>query len=80
MAHTRTNYPTQKVTAVGVAGAVSIVIIWALHQFAHLDMPSEVASAITTIIAFLAGYLTPPASGEVIDDAPATRAATEPQR
>jgi len=80
MARTRTNFPTQKVTAVGVAGAVSIVIVWALHQFVHLDMPSEVASALTTILAFLAGYLTPPANGEVIDDATPAPAMPEPQR
>jgi hypothetical protein len=80
MARTRTNYPTQKVTAAGAAGAVSIVLVWALHQFAHLDMPAEVASAITTLLAFLTGYLTPPANGEVIDDTTSAPVMPEPQR
>ena len=80
MARTRTNYPTQKVTAVGAAGAVSIVLVWVLHQFAHLDMPVEVASAITTLLAFLAGYFTPPANGEVIEEPAPVPAMPEPQR
>jgi len=57
-------YPTQKVAAAGAAGAVSVLVVWALRQFLQVDMPLEVASACTTILAFLAGYLTPPASGE----------------
>lgn len=80
MARTTTNYPTQKVTAVGVTGAISIVLVWALHQFAHLDMPAEVASAVTTILAFLAGYLTPPANGEVVEDTTSVPAMPKPQR
>jgi len=52
-------YPTQKVTAVGIAGSLSILIVWGLHQFMQVNVPPEVASACTTLLAFLAGYLTP---------------------
>ena len=71
MARTRTAAPTRKVAASGIAGALSVVLIWAARQFAHTEVPPEVASAITIILAFLVGYITPPADGEVIDDVPA---------
>jgi hypothetical protein len=59
MARTANAYPTQKVTAAGLAGAVSILVVWGLSQFANIDISPEVASAFTTLLAFLAGYLTP---------------------
>ncbi|WP_439946520.1 hypothetical protein [Streptomyces sp. BBFR109] len=48
--------PTAKVAAAGIGGSVSIVLIWMLNQLG-IDMPVEVASAITAIVSFLAGYL-----------------------
>lgn len=47
--------PTTKVTAAGVGGALSIVLVWIAGEFG-ISMPEEVASAFTTIIAFLSGY------------------------
>lgn len=49
--------PTNKVVAAGVAGALSIVLVYALSEFG-IHMPAEVASAITTLLAFGAGYFT----------------------
>lgn len=48
--------PTKKVAAAGSAGAASIVLVWLLGQ-AGVDVPAEVASAITVLIATAAGYL-----------------------
>lgn len=48
--------PQPKVVAGGIAGAVSIVIVWALGA-GGVDVPPEVASAFTTIIAFFASYI-----------------------
>ena len=48
--------PTGKVQATGLAGAASIVLVWALAQ-TGLTMPPEVASAVTTLLSFAAGYL-----------------------
>ena len=48
--------PVPKVAAGGVGGAVSIVIVWVASQLG-LDVPAEVASAFTTVVAFVAGYL-----------------------
>jgi len=51
-----TAVPTAKVAAAGIGGSVSIVLIWILSQLG-IDMPAEVASAITAIVSFAAGYL-----------------------
>lgn len=45
-----------KVQAALIAGAVGTVAFYFL-SLAGIDLPADVASAVTTIIAFLAGYL-----------------------
>jgi len=51
-----TSTPTQKVSAAGIGGALSIVIVY-VFGLLGLDMPPEVASALTAIVSFAAGYL-----------------------
>ena len=51
-----TSTPTQKVAAGGIGGALSIVLIYVVGLLG-LDMPPEVASAVTAIVSFLAGYI-----------------------
>ena len=48
--------PTPKIQAAGAAGAVTTVLVWAVG-YAGVDVPPEVAAAVTTIIATGAGYL-----------------------
>lgn len=48
--------PNRKVGAAGLAGAVSIIGVWAASQFG-VDVPGEVASAITTVLTFGTGYV-----------------------
>lgn len=48
--------PTRKVTAGALAGALSVVVVWGLKQFAHTDIPGEVASALTTILSLFTSY------------------------
>jgi biotin transporter BioY len=45
-----------KVAAGTTAGAASVVLVWLLGQ-AGVAVPAEVASALTTLIAFAGGYL-----------------------
>lgn len=45
-----------KTTAAGIAGAVTLVIVFILSQLG-VEIPADVASAITVIIAFAAAYL-----------------------
>lgn len=47
---------TPKVAAGGAAGAASIVLVFVLAQ-AGIEIPPEVSSALTTLIAFAAGWL-----------------------
>ena len=48
--------PTPKVAAAGVAGAFTVLVVY-IVGLAGLDVPAEVASAFTTLIAFAAGYI-----------------------
>ena len=45
------------------AGAFTIILVWMLHQFFKIDIPNEVAQAITMILAscgaFAAAYFAP---------------------
>lgn len=48
--------PQPKVAAAGVAGAVTSVIVFIAGELG-LEIPVEVGSALTALIAFAAGYL-----------------------
>jgi hypothetical protein len=50
--------PEKKVTAATLAGAIATILVWVLHLFG-VDMPAEVAAAITTVLAAVAGYMAP---------------------
>lgn len=45
-----------KVKAGGLGGAVTVVFIWLLNTVAGVDVPPEVASAITVIVSTGLGY------------------------
>ena len=48
--------PTRKVGAGALAGAVSVVVLWAIETFTTVDIPAEVAAAIATLIYFAVSY------------------------
>jgi len=48
--------PQPKVVAGGIAGAVTIVLVWAAGM-AGVDVPAEVASAFTVLVSFAAGFI-----------------------
>lgn len=48
--------PTEKVAAAGIAGSLTVLLVWLAGQ-AGIEVPPEVASAVTTLVAFVAGYL-----------------------
>lgn len=45
-----------KVKAAGAAGAAATVLVFIAKQ-AGIDIPAEVAAALTTLLAFVGGYL-----------------------
>lgn len=50
-----------KIASAGIAGAITVVLLWILSMIG-VEVPVEVASAVTVIIAFAAGYLRPQGS------------------
>ena len=62
--------PTSKVFYGGVAGAVSVVVVWVLNAFKILpggtQIPGEIASALTTIFTFLVSYIVPPSTNDTV--------------
>lgn len=48
--------PTTKVAAGGIAGAVTVVLVYVLAQL-HIVVPGEVASSLTVIFSFVTSYL-----------------------
>jgi len=48
--------PTRKVGASAIAGALSVIVVWALKDFGGIVAPPEISSAITTVISFVTGY------------------------
>ncbi len=59
-------FPVRKVAAGGAAGAITAIIVWILSAAFKINIPPEIASAITVVLSFLAGYLIPPAPGDVV--------------
>lgn len=47
--------PSTKVAAGGVAGALTVLVVWILGLL-HVPVPPEVVSALTVIISFIASY------------------------
>jgi hypothetical protein len=68
MAKSKTIWPVQKITAVALAGAITTLIAWGLDEFAGKKITPAAEGALITIITVLAGYLTPPGAGEVVED------------
>jgi len=53
--------PTNKTVAGGLAGALTMIVVWALHQWGKVDVPAEIAVAISTVLSFAVSWSTPPA-------------------
>lgn len=47
---------SRKVGSSALAGGLSIILVWVIKQFAHIDLPPEVASGVTTVVSFVTGY------------------------
>lgn len=65
----------KKVTATTLVAALVTIAVWALRTFSDVEIPAEVAAAITTVIVGLAGYIaphTPRIFGEAAAEPPAT--------
>lgn len=52
--------PVPKVAAAGAAGAAATVLVLLVQAWTGSSLPPGVEGAIATLLAFAAGYLTPP--------------------
>jgi hypothetical protein len=66
------SWPTQKVQAGFIAGALTTIIIW-IVQAKGVAVPGDVAAAITTILSALLAYFVPPADRDVSVPVPRER-------
>lgn len=66
MAEQLNGSPTRKVMAGALSGAVTVVAVWLLGLFAKVDIPPEVAVAVSTIISFFVSYFTDPAMSDQV--------------
>jgi hypothetical protein len=57
--------PTQKVTAGGLGGAISVIIIAVFQHFLKWNIDPTLASAITTVVSFGVAYIVPPSARDV---------------
>lgn len=53
------NAPSNKIYAVGAAGAAVTIIVWGIQTFTGATVPADVALAMSTVISVLAGYFMP---------------------
>ena len=61
--------PTRKVTAMGVSGAITLVLVWILNTYVLPPRPpitGEIATALTTIVGFVVSYVVPPSQSDGI--------------
>lgn len=49
----------RKVGSAALAGGISIILVWAVKQWGHVEIPPEVASGVTTVLSFITGYVVP---------------------
>lgn len=50
--------PDPKVIGVAIGGSITAIVVWGCKQFIAVDVPGDVAAALTTLIATATGYLT----------------------
>jgi len=58
--------PSAKTGLTVVAGAVVTVLVW-IATLNNVEVPAEVAAAVTTIIAGVIGYVVPAKSGKYVE-------------
>jgi hypothetical protein len=68
--HRRTFKPSRKTTAATIGSAIAALALYAANSFAHKNgspaVPAEMASMVTVLATFAAGWLIPPGAREAI--------------
>lgn len=66
MAKQKTGAPTTKVMSGSIGAAVATILVWVLGA-TGVAVPSGMEVAITTVVTFLFGYITPSANGDIAE-------------
>lgn len=69
--------PTRKVGSGALAGAVTVIVLWIINTATGVEVPPEVASAITFLLMFAASYFVPEGSLLPGQETPVAPAETE---
>jgi hypothetical protein len=64
----KTAAPTQKVMAGTLAGSLTAIAVWAIREAWKIDLPGEVASALTVILTLITSWFTPPSPDEIVEE------------
>jgi hypothetical protein len=68
--HRKTFKPSRKITAATIGSAIAALALYAANAFAHKNgspaVPAEMASMVTVVATFAAGWLIPPGAREAI--------------
>jgi hypothetical protein len=68
--HRKTFKPSRKTTAATIGSAIAALALYAANAFAHKNgspvVPAEMASMVTVVATFAAGWLIPPGAREAI--------------
>lgn len=59
--------PIRKVASGGLAGAISVLLVWLYNTYVSPGLPlsADLAATLTTVLIFIVSYFVPPASSEV---------------
>lgn len=58
--------PVRKVAAAGLGGAATTLILYIAKHYAGIELPADVAGAVTTIVTFGLAYFVPSAPAETL--------------
>jgi hypothetical protein len=58
--------PIRKVAAGAIAGATITVVLWTIKSMFKVDVPADVASAMTVLLTFVVSYQTPAADQDLV--------------
>jgi hypothetical protein len=56
-------FPSLKVYGGGATGVLAAIIVWLLHQYAHVDLPDPIPQGLPLLIGFVAAYFLPHTTG-----------------
>lgn len=62
--NTNSYLPSAKIQAAGLGGAFAVVLVWVIGLFG-VDVPAEVAAAMTAILSVAFGYVKTPSEKDV---------------